>query len=98
MRLIPRNLTIKKSGMNAGMVELKFRDGTAVKIRGSADFVAAVARAILEVGKGKSGEHITVPITKPDRVSIRRNFIVSSESEAARLLRLSRRSRSRVLA
>jgi hypothetical protein len=44
--------------MNKGTVEVKFQDGTAIKIKGSADFVAAVTTSILEVGKGKSGEHI----------------------------------------
>jgi hypothetical protein len=44
--------------MNTGTVELKFQDGTAIKIRGSADFVAAVTTAILEVSNEKSGEHI----------------------------------------
>ena len=44
--------------MNTGTVKLKFQDGTAINIRESADFVAAVTTAILEVGKGKSGEHI----------------------------------------
>ena len=44
--------------MNKGTVELKIQDGTAIKIKGSADFVAAVTTAILEVGKGKLGEHI----------------------------------------
>jgi hypothetical protein len=44
--------------MNTGTVELKFQDGTAIKIKGSADFVAAVTTSIFEVGKGKSGGHI----------------------------------------
>ena len=44
--------------MTTGTVELKIQDGTAIKIKGSADFVAAVMTAILEVGKGKSGQHI----------------------------------------
>jgi hypothetical protein len=44
--------------MNTGTVELKFQDRAAIKIRGSADFVAAVTRAILEVDYDKSGEHI----------------------------------------
>src|SRR3981081_56485 len=35
--------------MNKGTVELKIQDGTAIKIKGSADFVAAVMTAILEV-------------------------------------------------
>jgi len=46
--------------MNKGTVELKIQDGTAIKIKGSADFVAAVMTAILEVGEGKSGGHIQV--------------------------------------
>ena len=44
--------------MNTGSVELKLQDGTAIKIKGSADFVAAVTTAILEVSKGTSGERI----------------------------------------
>ena len=36
--------------MTTGTVELKIPDGTAIKIKGSADFVAAVMTAILEVG------------------------------------------------
>jgi len=44
-------------GMKTGTVELKLQDGTAIKIEGSADFVAAVTAVILEVGKGRSSEH-----------------------------------------
>jgi helix-turn-helix protein len=40
--------------MRTGTVELKFRDGTAIIIKGSADFVAAVSTAILEVSKESS--------------------------------------------
>jgi hypothetical protein len=43
--------------MDAGTLELKLQDGTAIKIRGSADFVAAVTAVILEVGKWGSSEH-----------------------------------------
>ncbi len=44
--------------MNAGTVELKFQDGTAIKIKGSADFVAAVTTAILEISKERSSGHL----------------------------------------
>jgi hypothetical protein len=44
--------------MNAGTVELKLQDGTAIKIKGSAEFVAAVTEVILEVANGKSNEHV----------------------------------------
>ena len=40
--------------MNTGSVELKLQDGRAIKIKGSADFVAAVTMVILEVDKGRS--------------------------------------------
>jgi hypothetical protein len=44
--------------MKTGSVELKLQDGTAIKIEGSAEFVAAVTSVILEVGNGKSSEHV----------------------------------------
>jgi len=34
--------------MKGNTVELKFEDGSAIKIKGSADFVAAVTTAILQ--------------------------------------------------
>jgi hypothetical protein len=46
--------------MNKGTVEVKFQDGTAIKIKGSADFVAAVTAVILEVGKGRSSDRAQV--------------------------------------
>jgi hypothetical protein len=42
--------------MNTGNVEFKFQDGTAIIIKGSADFVAAVSTAILKVSKEKASD------------------------------------------
>jgi Transposase DDE domain group 1 len=47
-----------KVKMNTGSVEFKRQDGTAIKIEGPAEFVAAVTAVILEVGKGRSSEHV----------------------------------------
>jgi hypothetical protein len=44
--------------MNTGTVELELQDGTAIKIKGSTDFVAAVSAVIFEVSKGTSSEHL----------------------------------------
>jgi hypothetical protein len=44
--------------MRTGTVELKFRDGTAIKIKGSIEFATAVMKVVLEVGEGKSSEHV----------------------------------------
>ena len=42
--------------MTTGTAELKLQDGIEIKIKGSADFVAAVTAAILEVRNEKSSE------------------------------------------
>jgi hypothetical protein len=44
--------------MKTGTVELKLQDGTAIKIKGSAEFVAAVTTVILEVSDRYSREHL----------------------------------------
>jgi hypothetical protein len=44
--------------MKTGIVEFKFQGGTRIKIKGSADFVATVTKVVLELGEGKSSEHV----------------------------------------
>jgi hypothetical protein len=74
--------------MNTGTVELKFQDGTAIKIKGSADFVAAVTTAILEVGKGKSGEHIHVAQIKESFQAGKWPIVILSRITSRRRLRI----------
>jgi hypothetical protein len=51
--------------MKTGTVDLKLQDGTPIKIKGSADFVAAVTAVILEVGKGRSSDRAQVGKPEP---------------------------------
>ena len=51
--------------MGADTVEFKFEDGTAIKIKGSADFVAAVTTAILRVAKEKSSKQVLKDDAEP---------------------------------
>jgi hypothetical protein len=53
-----RGSTVTRPEMRTGTVELKFRDGTAIKIKGSIEFATAVMKVVLEVGDGKSSEHV----------------------------------------
>jgi hypothetical protein len=51
--------------MGADTVEFKFEDGTAIKIKGSADFVAAVTTAILRAAKEKSSKQVLKDDAEP---------------------------------
>ena len=44
--------------MKTESVELKLQNGTAIKIKGSPDFVATVAKAILEVSKERASDQV----------------------------------------
>jgi hypothetical protein len=85
--------------MKTGTVELKLQDGTAIKIEGSADFVAAVTAVILEVGKGRSSEHAQKDKPEPQRSTSSNQFeglppMFSPQWQEARSLLLKRFERT----
>jgi len=85
--------------MNTGTVEFRLQDGTAIKIKGSADFVAAVTAVILEVGKGGSSEHAQKGKPEPQRSPSSNRFeglpaMFSPQWQEARSLLLERFGRS----